>query len=108
MTAFDNFREGCEAAPEGTYVEAKQLRDVIGDAADSLIREVRAMGLKTDNCDGIYKVEEAIYEWIRNANPDASTFATCEGLGYAMGTPAADRVLARLTADRDFLRTVLS
>lgn len=98
-----NFRECIENAPTGTHVQAKQLSDVIGNVCDKLITDVRDMGLKADNCDLIYAVEAAIYDYVKRSNRGCDLFAVSEGFGSAMGTEARERVLAATERDRDFL-----
>ena len=91
--AFSRFADCAEMAPEGAYTHAKSVRQAIGEAVDSLMREMRDLGLRVDNCDGAFALEAAIYEWIKGANPDHSEFATAEGFGEAMNGPARDHVL---------------
>ncbi|EPV8686698.1 hypothetical protein ACWAUP_000350 [Pseudomonas aeruginosa] len=101
--ALSNFRACAESAPSGTYLDAKQLARVIGEACDNLIKDVRAIGLKADNCDLIFAVEAAIYDYVKRSNPGAGLFPTAEGFGSSMGTEARDRVIANAERDRDSL-----
>ncbi|RBG61917.1 hypothetical protein BRM42_01845 [Xanthomonas oryzae pv. oryzae] len=102
---FDNFEACTDEAPKGTYILAKQLRQLIGDTADQLIRELRQLGLKADTCDGIRAVEVAIYQYIKDSNNDATVFPTAESFGNALGGPARERVLAQAARDMAFLAT---
>jgi hypothetical protein len=96
-----NFRECIENAPTGTHVQAKQLSEVIGNVCDKLITDVRDIDLKADNCDLIYAVEAAIYDYVKRSNPGNHLFAVSEGFGAAMGTEARERVIAATERDRD-------
>lgn len=102
-SALQNFRACAEDAPAGTYLDAKQLADIIGSACDNLIKNVRAMGLQADNCDLIFTVEATIYDYVKRSNPNAGLFPAAEGFGSAMDTPARDRVIANAERDRDCL-----
>lgn len=104
-SALANFKRCADEAPEGTYVDAKALNEVIGDSCDDLIKAVRALGLKADTCDLIYQVEATIYDYVKRSNPESSMFAVSEGFGKGLDSPARDRVLPQTISDRDFLRS---
>lgn len=96
------FLEACaENAPAGTYEDAKALRRLIGASVDNLIRDLKAAGYDTPNCDQAREVEAVIYGYVRDANP--LEVATAEGFGEAMSGPAAERVISQATRDRDAL-----
>jgi hypothetical protein len=100
--AFENFRRCAEEAPDRTYVEAKQVNQLIGDTADQLIKDALAIGLKPDVCDKIYEVEVRIYDYLRQS-ADNGLFAGAEGFGAALNGPAAERVMEGAIRDRDAL-----
>ncbi len=100
----DQFKRCADEAPQGMYADARALNDVIGEACDGLMRELRALGLKADNCDLIHHVEATIYDYVKQSNPENSMFAVAEGFGAAMDGPAASRVWEQSQRDRDFLR----
>lgn len=102
--ALENFKRCAEDAPEGTYEDAKRLNEVIGDAMDGLMREIRAMGLKADACDRAFELEAMVYDYVRQSNPDSALFHTAEGFGSTMAGDARERVLAQARQNRDFLR----
>lgn len=102
--AFENFCQCVDNAPKGAYSDAKALRETIGDTADTLINDVRALGLKANNMDLIYAVEVAIYNYVKQSNPDATLFAVAEGFGSSMNDPARERVLAQTDRDMACLR----
>lgn len=106
--ALSNFTRCCDDAPEGTYQDAKALKAVIDDATDGLMRDIVALGLKANNCDLIYAIESAIYQYVKCSNPDATLFPISEGFGEAMDGKARDRVLAQTILDRDFLRSAIA
>lgn len=104
--ALEKFKRCADDAPEGMHTEAKELNSVIGETCDNLIKEIRALGLKSDTCDLIYEVEAAIYNYVKRSNPESTLFALAEGFGSAMDSPARERVLEQTARDRDFLRSV--
>lgn len=102
--AFENFCQCVDNAPVGTYLDAKELRTTIGDTADTLMKDVRELGLQANNCDLIYAVEVAIYDYVKQSNPDSNLFALAEGFGSSMNSPARERVLAQTARDMAQLR----
>lgn len=102
--ALSQFKRCADDAPPGTYEAAKQLNAVIGETCDTLIKDIRALGLNADNCDLIFQVEATIYDYVKRSNPDAPLFPVAEGFGAAMDGPARERVLVKTAADRDFLQ----
>ena len=102
--AFENFCQCADNAPVGTYLDAKELRSKIGDTADALMKDVRGLGLKANNCDLIYAVGVAIYDYVKQSNPDSNLFALAEGFGSSMNGPACERVLVQTNRDMLQLR----
>ncbi len=99
-----NYLERCaEKAPDGTYALSKATVETIGEIADDIMRRVRALGLRANNCDGIREVEAVIYGYVADANPD-SELRVGEGFGEHVDGPAGERVLAQAVRDRDFIR----
>lgn len=103
-TALTNFKSCADLAPEGAYEEAKRLNLVIGEACNQLIQSIRALGLKADNCDLIFEVEAAIYDYVKRSNPESTLFPVSEGFGEAMDGPARSRVIEQAKNDVAFLR----
>ena len=101
--ALDNFRRCAEDAPAGTYDEAKVLAPLLGETCDTFMRDLRALGLRADNCDLIHEVEAALYEYVKRSNPDATMFPLAEGFGQAMRGPERDRVVAEAASNHAFL-----
>ena len=81
MADFASFRRGVENAPAGRYDLSKKIAGMTGDICDGLIRDLRALGLKADNCDEIFKLEAAIYAYICRSNPNIAEFDSTEGFG---------------------------
>lgn len=104
--AYDDFERCAEEAPDGAYEEAKAVKALIGGLADRLIQDVRALGLKADNCDSIREVEAVIYGYLKASNPEATVFAVSEGFGHWLDTPARERVLSNCQRDMAALRTL--
>lgn len=94
LTALTNFKRCVEDAPEGTYEDAKKLNEVIGDAVDKLMRDIRALGLNADACDGAFALEAALYSYVKQFNRDCALFPMAEDFGVAMDGPGG----------RDFVR----
>lgn len=102
-TALDNFKTCAEQSPKGTYEDCKALKNLIDDATDGLICDLHAIGFQANNCDLIYAIESAIYQYVKLSNPDSTVFPVSEGFGEAMDSPARERVLEQAAANRDFL-----
>lgn len=104
--ALEHFRRCADAAPAGTYEHAKELAALLGETCDTFMRELRAIGLKANNCDRIHELEAELYAYVKDSNPDAPIFPTAEGFGASMDGPERDRVLAQTARNLAFLRTV--
>lgn len=87
------YLERCtEEAPDGAYEHAKALRALIGETADRLMADLRALGYQADNCDLIREVEAVIYGYVKDSNPERSDLITAEGFGEHIDGPAGQRV----------------
>lgn len=107
MTILDslvNFKRCAEEAPAGAFEDAKALNSAIGEVCDTLITDIRALGLKADNSGGIFAIEAGIYDYVKKSNPDSQLFAVAEGFGAAMAGPARERVLEQAERDVAFIR----
>ncbi len=102
-TALRNLHSCVQDAPIGTHQDAKQVASVIGKACDILIDDVRSMGLKADNCDLIFAVEAALYDYVKRSNPGATIFPAAEGFAESLNSEDRERVIASAERDRDFL-----
>jgi hypothetical protein len=103
-TAFANLRACADDAPEGTYEQAKQIRQAIAVAMDKLQARLKDAGLVVDQCDAAHACEAAMYAYAKRSNPEATVFPTAEGFGSWMGTESRARVLADTIRDRDALK----
>lgn len=106
LNSFSNFRDCVSDAPEGTYDAAKELAGIIGDAMDDLMRNLRAAGFKANNCDKAFRLEAAIYDYVKSSNPDATVFPVSEGFGGSMSLPVRERAIVQAERNRDFLRSL--
>lgn len=104
--ALHDFKRCADQAPEGLYEDAKALNEVIGDTCDNLMGELRRLGLKADNCDLIFEVEAAIYNYVKGSNPERSSLVTAEAFGAHLASPSRERVMGNALRDRDFLRGI--
>jgi hypothetical protein len=104
--SLDHFRRCADDAPAGTYEHVKELSALLGETCDTFMREVRALGLKANNCDLIHEVEATLYAYVKASNPDAPIFPTGEGFGASMGGPERERVLAQARANLAALKTL--
>lgn len=101
------FEDAAASVPEGIAEDAKALSAFFSDVF-TLIKDRLAeadVGLTLPNDDRYREFEAVLYGMLRDGNPDSSLFNVTVGLGYALETPAKDRVLAGLIRDRDFLRS---
>ena len=97
------FRQGCEDAPEGTYVAERQAAAIIGAAMDEMIDKLREIGFPVCNSDGAHNVEATILEWVRQSG--RGEFDSLIGLGRLDRWARADAA-NRLRRDRDFLASL--
>jgi len=104
--AFSDFRDCVNEAPDGSYQQAKDLSALLGETCDQFMRDVRALGLKADNCDLIYAVEAALYDYVKKSNLESTLFPMAEGFGSAMNGPARSRVLAQTEENLAFFRAI--
>lgn len=81
---YSDFLDGVEIAKAGVVPIAQNVADLIGDAADGIIREARALGLEVCNCDGIREIEILIFDMLLRKNPD-SEIATAITIGETAG-----------------------
>lgn len=103
-TNFMRFLECVDESPEGLFVDAKEIRETIGDIADKLLLAANDHGLAVSNCDGIFNLEIEIYGFLRAKNEDR--FLGAEGYGRAWEELDRDgrrEMNRRLESDRDFL-----
>ncbi len=103
-TAFQHFLTCVDESPEGLFVDAKEIRETIGDIADKLLLAANDHDLAVSNCDGIFNIEIEIYGFLRAQNEDR--FLSAEGYGRAFDELDRDgqrEMNRRLAADRDFL-----
>lgn len=101
---YQMFRTCAEEAPDGAYQQAKDIAALLGDTCDQFMRDLRALGLKANNCDLIYAVESGLYDYVKKSNPDATVFPTAEGFGAAMDSPAHARVWRQAAENVAFFR----
>ena len=83
---FANFRNGVDMVPAGSnkYARGCEIREIIGRHVDEMAKELTALGLDLDNCDGVHNVEATIYDWIMRAKNALAVAGQCwslEGLG---------------------------
>lgn len=83
---FANFRTGVDMVPSDSnkYQRGREIREIIGRHFDEMATEMRALGLKVDNCDRAHHVEATIYDWVmssENVLDVAGQCFTLEGLG---------------------------
>lgn len=101
---FQEFLVCVDESPTGVFEDAKEIREMMGNIADKLIRDARALGLDVCNCDGIFNIEIEIYGYLRRKNVDR--FISFEAYGKVYGEAddfLKERINRGLTSDRDFL-----
>ncbi len=106
-SVFEAFEAACERAPEGTFEESKTIRWLIGETCDDFLSQMQGRGINVCNCDGIREVEVMLFDMIHRKNP-VSEIDAAIGLGRTLleYPDAADRVIAGLIRDRDFLASI--
>lgn len=106
IRSYSDFCLCVEWAPEGTYTAQKTLRAMIRETLEPLLQDLNARGMSIGTDSNVFRLEAAVYDYIRTVNPDATLFPLGEGFGAALSTPARDRVLAQAERDRDALRQI--
>lgn len=103
------FLDGCDAAPDGMFLQAKDIRDrVIGYGVDELARTAKASDVVTCSCDGIREIEVLMFDMLRRMNP-SSEIEGAMGLGRSLADSDAEgraRIIAGLVRDRDFVASM--
>lgn len=104
---YGHFLLGVENAPDGMFLQAKKIAEMIGDMADDLIHQTRRNQLSICNADGIREIEVMVFELLRKKNP-TSEIESCMGLGRTLDEypESRDRVIGGLIRDRDCLQRI--
>lgn len=71
--------DGCSQA---SHTAVDCVLELIGETVDELRKQLVAMGIPVDNCDGIREVEALIYDWARRAKPEAFEAAELDGIKW--------------------------
>ena len=79
--SFAYFRHACDDAPVGQFEHSKLIRFIIGDAFVAFSNELRANGIGADFCDHAHALEAAMYEYVKQSNPDLCELIAAEGFG---------------------------
>lgn len=103
-SALHKFKACADEAPEGCFEEAKGLNALISETCSEFIKGLRALGLKADNCDKAFDLEESLYDYAKWSNPQESMFSAAESFGALMDQPERERVLAEAVSLRDYVR----
>lgn len=91
-----------EQAPAGTFLRTKDVADAVSDASNAVMEALKDRGFTALNNDRLRELEAMIYGYLLAGNPGVrDELAAAEGLADALDGPAAERVLAQLTRDRD-------
>jgi len=104
------FLDGCEAAPDRMFLQAKDIRDrVIGYCADEIVRVARASDIVACPCDGIREIEILMFDMVRRMNP-VSEIEGAIGLGRSLEAAVDDdsrrSIVSGLVRDRDFVESM--
>lgn len=102
-----NLQECARSAPANTYERAKEAAEVINDCAESIFEIFKAAGFNLKGDDGFRDLEVQLYALMLRDNPTEYQLHTAEGFGFAMDSPARDRVLAQTVRERDCLARIL-
>lgn len=83
-TALSNFIICANEAPEGAHNGAKVINDEITGACDFLMTNMRAIGLKANNCDLIFNLQAEMYDYVKRSNPENTLFSQAENFGASV------------------------
>lgn len=67
---YSAFEDGINAARRPTFDRPLEIAQFIAEQADTFLKEARALGLKTCNCDGIREIEALMFDMIDRMNED--------------------------------------
>lgn len=91
-----------EQAPAGTFMRTKDVAEAVSDASNAVMEALKDHGFAALNNDRLRELEAMIYGYLLAGNPGVRDELTvAEGFADALDGPAAERVLAQLTRDRD-------
>ena len=66
----------------GAFDEAGALNELLQATTNDFMRELRELGLKADNCDHAYRLEAALYAYVRASNPANGMLSQAEACGH--------------------------
>jgi hypothetical protein len=75
------FQALAELSQPGVFDKAGALNELLQETTNSFMRELRALGLKADTCDHAYRLEAALYAYVRASNPANGMLAQAEACG---------------------------
>jgi hypothetical protein len=78
------FQALAEISKPGAFDEAGALNELLQETTNSFMRELRALGLKADACDHAYRLEAALYAYVRASNPANVMLAQAEASAHQL------------------------
>ena len=102
-----NFKLCAEHAPEGTYIEAKKLNELLSSATKSLVAELELCGLNPGTDELKQHAEAALYDYVKKANAQMNIFALAEEFGRTVSGPDGGQVVEQTATDRDAVKRLL-
>ena len=103
------FEEGCANAPAGTFAQAEKIRLQIGEACDSFLANMKALGVAVCNCDGIREIEVLMFDMLRRKNQSTGPIMAATAFGLALQEQRyqsdRDEILRRVKRDGYFAAT---
>lgn len=102
-----NFKLCAEHAPEGTYLEAKKLNELITSATTNFFAELELSGLNAGTDELKHHAEAALYDYVKKANAPKTIFALAEDFGRSVAGPDGGQVVEQAATDRDAVKRLL-
>ena len=103
---FSAFETGCDRAPDGTFLLAKNIREITGAHCDALLADLKRYNIAACNCDGIREIEAMMFGMIAEKNLDNAIgheINAVVGLGYIEEGRGLDEAILAIDRQRRFL-----
>ena len=102
-----NFKLCAEHAPEGTYLEAKKLNELLSSATKNFLAELELSGFNAGTEELKQHAEAALYDYVKKANAPKTIFALAEEFGRTVSGPDGGQVVEQTATDRDAVKRLL-
>ena len=107
---YNDFRYGCEKAPEGTFIIGKRIMTLLSDMMDGMEAPAKDAGFIVSNADRAFEIEATMFDMLYEENPlYQGEIDQLVGLGETLhraDCATMDRIITGLERDRDFIRSL--